>query len=121
MKDPFMQLLTIHTVVFYSNQTTSIPIAFIYYMSRRRKIDYLAVFKKIIQIVQRNTGEKPNVKKIMADFEIALWQAIRTLKSENYLPDIRMKGCFFHFCQAVFRKVMEYNLKKDYYNQRDSG
>ena len=114
-----MQLLTIHTTVIYNNQTTSIPIAFIY-MSRR-KIDYLAVFKKIIEIVETETGEKPKVKKIMADFEIALWQAIRTLKSENYLPDIIMKGCFFHFCQAVFRKVMNYNLKKDYFNQRDSG
>ena len=90
-------------------------------MSRRRKIDYLAVFKKIIEIVEKETGEKPKVKKIMADFEIALWQAIRTLKSENYLPDIIMKGCFFHFCQATFRKVMNYNLKKDYFNEKDSG
>ena len=105
VKDPFTQLLTIHTTVMYNNKTTSIPIAFIY-MSRRRKIDYLAVFKKIIEIVEKESHEKPKVKKIMADFEIALWQAIRTLKSENYLPDIIMKGCFFHFCQATFRKVM---------------
>ena len=104
----------------YNNKTTSIPIAFIY-MSRRRKIDYLAVFKKIIEIVEKESNEKPKVKKIMADFEIALWQAIRTLKSTNYLPDIIMKGCFFHFCQATFRKVMNYNLKKDYFNEKDSG
>ena len=57
----------------------------------------------------------------MADFEIALWQAIRNLKSSDYLPDIEMKGCFFHFCQATYRKVMSYNLKKDYFNDKDSG
>ena len=90
-------------------------------MSRRRKIDYLAVFKKIIEIIKKETGEKPLVSKIMADFEIALWQAIRNLKSSDYLPDIEMKGCFFHFCQATFRKVMSYNLKKDYFNEKDSG
>ena len=120
IKDPFSQLLTIHTTVMYNNKTTSIPIAFTL-MSRRRKIVYLAVFKKIIEIVEKESNEKPKVKKIMADFEIALWQAIRTLKSTNYLPDIIMKGCFFHFCQATFRKVMNYNLKKDYFNEKDSG
>ena len=120
MKDPFLQLLTIHTIVFFNQQTTSIPIAFIY-MSRRRKIDYFEVFKKIIEIVEEKTGDKPQVRKIMADFEIALWQAIRKLKSEGDLPDIRMKGCFFHFCQAVFRKVMNLNLKKDYFNLKDPG
>ena len=120
MRDPFLQLLTIHTIVFFNQQTTSIPIAFIY-MSRRRKIDYLEVFREIIEIVKRNSGEKPKVRKIMADFEIALWQAIRKLKSEGDLPDVRMKGCFFHFCQAVFRKVMTFNLKKDYFNPKDSG
>ena len=41
VKDPFTQLLTIHTTVMYNNKTTSIPIAFIL------------------------------MKKIMADFEIA--------------------------------------------------
>ena len=41
VKDPFTQLLTIHTTVIYNNKTTSIPIAFIL------------------------------MKKIMADFEIA--------------------------------------------------
>ena len=120
MRDPFLQLLTIHTIVFFGEQTTSIPIAFIY-MSRRRKIDYLEVFREIIEIVKRNSGEKPKVRKIMADFEIALWQAIRKLKSEGDLPDVRMKGGFFHFCQAIFRKVMTFNLKKDYFNPKDSG
>ena len=70
VRDPFTQLLTIHTTVIYNKKTTSIPIAFIL-MSRRRKIDYLAVFKKIIEIVEKESNEKPKVKKIMADFEIA--------------------------------------------------
>ena len=120
IRDPFTQLLTIHTTVRNNETTSSIPIAFIL-MSRRRKIDYLAIFKKIIEIIEKETGKKTLVSKIMADFEIALWQAIRNLKETEYLPGIEMKGCFFHFCQATYRKVMSFNLKKDYFNPKDSG
>ena len=58
IRDPFTQLLTIHTTVRNNETTTSIPIAFIL-MSRRRKIDYLAIFKKIIEIIEKETGKKP--------------------------------------------------------------
>ena len=98
-------------------------------MSRRRKIDYMAIIKEIyntcVSYVQEESGDPnkyPKVRKIMADFEIALWQALRELKSEGTLPtNLILKGCYFHFAQATFRKVVQYNLKKQYFIQKKTG
>ncbi|KRX52259.1 hypothetical protein T09_6919 [Trichinella sp. T9] len=45
---------------------------------------------------------------IICDFETALIPAIR-----GYFPNTRVQGCYFHFCQAVHRKVgRAYKLKR---------
>ena len=82
VKYPMRQLLTIHVVVLYEKQRASIPVCFIL-MSRRRKLDYMAIIKEIytacVSYVQEETGNPdkyPKVNKIMADFEIALWAAL---------------------------------------------
>lgn len=49
------------------------------------------------------------------DFEIALWQACRSL-----LPSCRLHGCFFHFTQAIWRKVQELGLRPLYDNDEDA-
>ncbi|KRX53244.1 hypothetical protein T09_2547 [Trichinella sp. T9] len=38
---------------------------------------------------------------IICDFETALIPAIR-----GYFPNTRVQGCYFHFCQAVHRKLL---------------
>ena len=58
----------------------------------------------------------------MADFEIALWQALRELREDGvYSSDLILKGCYFHFTQAVFRKIMQFTLKRDYFKKSNSG
>ena len=58
----------------------------------------------------------------MADFEIALWQALRELRDSGQYPsDLVIKGCYFHFTQAVLRKAMHFSLKKDYFKKSNSG
>jgi len=42
----------------------------------------------------------PEVRQITIDFEKALWGVLRTL-----LPDVTIKGCVFHWTQALWRKV----------------
>ncbi|KRX56190.1 hypothetical protein T09_15766, partial [Trichinella sp. T9] len=70
--------------------------------------------------VARYTGEYTNDKAavlevdlnpdtIICDFETALIPAIR-----GYFPNTRVQGCYFHFCQAVHRKVGELGLKTRY-------
>ena len=50
--------------------------------------------------------------RIMADFEIALWQAVKEVRNNgNFRTDLKLKGCYFHLTQAIFRKVIQNNLQ----------
>lgn len=40
------------------------------------------------------------VKKVTADFEKAVWNAVRTV-----YPGVKLTGCVFHWTQALWRKV----------------
>ena len=44
-------------------------------------------------------------EKVLTDFEMALINAF-----ETKLPNIRTTGCYFHFCQSLWRKVQELGL-----------
>ncbi|KRX50747.1 hypothetical protein T05_16373 [Trichinella murrelli] len=50
-----------------------------------------------------------NPDTIICDFETALIPAI-----QGYFPNAQVQGCYFHFCQAVHRKVGELGLKTQY-------
>ena len=41
-----------------------------------------------------------SVKKVVMDFERALWAAVKTR-----LPHVEVMGCVFHWTQAVWHKV----------------
>ncbi|KRY42834.1 hypothetical protein T01_6089 [Trichinella spiralis] len=54
-------------------------------------------------------GVNLNPESIICDFETALIPVI-----QGYFPNTRVQGCYFHFCQAVHRKVGELGLKTRY-------
>ena len=53
---------------------------------------------------------KPDVRQITIDFEKALWSVLRQV-----LPGVKIKGCVFHWTQALWRKVGS-NISFDYLN-----
>lgn len=59
------------------------------------------VFQAILEMLPRH-----EVKTFVVDFEAGIWQGLRDVFDE---PDI--KGCAFHFGQALFRKVQELGLQ----------
>ena len=118
VKEPMKQLLTIHVVLLNQNQRVSVPVCYVL-MSRRREIDYhkvlLEIYNDCCDFLSKKK-EIPSLRRIMADFEIALWQAIRRLRREEvFSSDLCIKGCYFHFTQAIYRKVMQFDLKKAYF------
>ncbi|KRY78338.1 hypothetical protein T4A_11359 [Trichinella pseudospiralis] len=54
--------------------------------------------------------------KFVCDFETALIPSI-----QGNFPNTRVQGCFFHFCQAVFRQVDWLGLRTDYINNQEVG
>lgn len=70
-------------------------------MSGKKKIDYRKVLRKLKAILP-----VPAVRYVMVDFEKALWAALREV-----LPNVTIRGCVFHWTQALWRKVSTQNQK----------
>jgi transposase-like protein len=49
----------------------------------------------------------PNIrlKEVVMDFEAAAWKAMGEV-----FPDVTVRGCAFHWAQALDRKVINYNI-----------
>ena len=90
-------------------------------MSRRQRTDYMAVFTAILQIICDVKGLAPYVSTIMMDFEIALWSALRQMVTDGlFIDNLKLSGCTFHFCQALFRKISLFKLGPSYSSNSDT-
>lgn len=71
-------------------------------MSKRTEICYKAVF----EFIEKNVF-KLEPAEIITDFEAALRNAII-----KCYPDIRLRGCWYHICAALRKKLMKIGLHK---------
>ena len=113
VKVPFIQLFSVHVFVKAGLCSTQVPVAFVM-MSGRSAQDYDSVFKALHDLVP-----DAKVKRIVMDFEKATWASLYGLMSRNEFPEVTLRGCFFHFCQAVFRRIQNLGMKNQYV--RDLG
>lgn len=67
---------------------------------------------KIIKDAAERIGKTFNPQNVQIDFEIGMIVAIR----ESFNNAI-IKGCLFHFGQAIWRKVQNIGLTNDYINK----
>ena len=107
IKEPFKQLFSIHSFIRSGDKMKQVPLCFVV-MSRRQTSDYEEVLDAILDLLPR----EPLVEEIVVDFEKAIWAAFSTT-----MPDLRVRGCWFHWAQAVFRKVKEFGLRAAYVRQ----
>jgi hypothetical protein len=91
----FFQLFTI----FGCFERHSIPLIFCL-MTTKTEAAYLALFEKLTDLLPQF-----NPATAMGDFEPASRNAI-----QEVFPEIEMRSCFFHFSQAVFRKIITLGL-----------
>ena len=69
-------------------------------------VDYRAILRKLLNVLPA----QPPVLSVTADFEAALWQAVREVLGDG----VQLRGCAFHIGQALFRKVQELGLQRWY-------
>ncbi|VDI27117.1 Hypothetical predicted protein [Mytilus galloprovincialis] len=103
MKDPFTQLWSIHAFIKKGDSLKQVPLVFVL-MSRKKTKDY----KPILECLKRKIGVL-HVEGFCLDFEKGAWKAIR-----HIFPNASIKGCAFHFGQAIWRKVQDLGLKTTY-------
>lgn len=105
---PFKQLVTIHGK--YGDRV--LPFAFCMLRSKETAL-YREMFRQIRLHITRITGYCFQPSRILCDFEMSLISAIQT-----EFPQASLHGCYFHYCQSIWRKVQELGLTTAYRRQR---
>ena len=101
----FYQLVTIQSV--HNNQV--LQNCFIF-MEHKSRASYLEAFQQIKQLCfDKKICINPT--RVSCDFEEALHQALQIT-----FPNIELKGCMFHYCQALLRKINNIGYKNRYLN-----
>ncbi len=72
-------------------------------------------YQKVFTLLEQNVANdlqldfSPDM--VLSDFELAIMQASNL---KGVFPAITNKGCYFHFCQALLRKVQNLGLQAEY-------
>ncbi|KAL8615783.1 hypothetical protein ACOMHN_040278 [Nucella lapillus] len=109
VRAPFTQLWSIHAFVCVEDQTKQLPLAFAI-MSGKRRRGYLAVLWALKQELRRRDLSW-NLECVTMDFEAAAWAAFRAA-----FPEVDVRGCSFHWGQAVWRHMQEQGMQHAYQN-----
>lgn len=105
---PFKQLVSVHGK--YGDRV--LPFAFCMLRSKETGL-YREMFQQLSRHIRRISGHNFRPSRILCDFEISLISAIQT-----EFPQASLHGCYFHFCQSIWRKVQELGLTTAYRQQR---
>jgi hypothetical protein len=95
--DSAYQLYTIHG--FYNSDSLSLVWAL---LPNKSRATYEEMFSAVRKELLLKFGDIGAVNYVLTDFELAAIQAIQTV-----FPESTVKGCSFHFRQALIRRVGE--------------
>lgn len=109
VQKPFYQLWSIHGYIKQNEHIKQVPLMMVL-MSRRSKADYRAVLQYV-----KSTLSTTAVRAVVSDFEMAVWSAFREIFS-----NVAIRGCNFHWCQAIWKKIKECGLSNLYYRKSKS-
>ncbi|XP_041474641.1 uncharacterized protein LOC121423350 [Lytechinus variegatus] len=104
----FMQIYTIHGFV----NGKQLPLVYALLTGKTTQI-----YTKLFQTLKQKAAELQlvlNPLRVMSDFEVGLLRAIMA-----EFPQAEHKGCYFHFCQALHRKIKAIGLQALYNDPQD--
>ena len=101
---PYGQFFTIHGN--YIGRV--VPLAFCL-LTGKTTGHYRQMLKAVKRGVRRASGHQWRPARIICDFELAIISAC-----ETELPTARVSGCYFHFCQSLWRRIQELGLAIQY-------
>lgn len=95
----FSQMFSIHCII----NTKVIPLVYALLPNKSKKT-YITLLNQLLEL-------EANLKpvSVMSDFEKASICAF-----EETFPGVRIRGCFFHFHQAIYRKIQQLGMKSRY-------
>ena len=72
--------------------------------------------KVFIVIKEYANGKFVNIepKRIICDFEKSLLNSLSIS-----FPTTKITGCYFHYCQAIYRKIQKFGLGNVYNNNKN--
>ncbi|KAI5645456.1 MULE transposase domain-containing protein [Phthorimaea operculella] len=98
---PFEQLFSIHVDLNSTSEDTMvIPVFYCLLLDKKQE-----TYEKLFQILKENFGLV--ISKLKCDYEMAVINAVKKI-----FPDVRVKGCFFHFSQAIWKNAVDLGLIK---------
>jgi hypothetical protein len=97
----FYHLFTIFGII----QNNPFPLVYCL-LTNKSELLYLELFKNVF-----NWTNKEILKYVIGDFEIAIKNAIHSIK-----PNVLFFYCYFHFCQTLYRKIVQFGFKNEYKN-----
>ena len=105
----FYQVFTVHAVV----NRVHVPLAYCLLPNKRQET-YERVFTLLAEKAQTTFGILIAPSVVVSDFELGIMQAARAV-----FPAVTSKGCYFHFCQALIRKLQQLGLQTAYQEDRE--
>ncbi|XP_046545931.1 uncharacterized protein LOC124256049 [Haliotis rubra] len=102
----WLQVYIIHCLV----NGKMFPVAFAL-LPNKTKRTYVRLFTLLKDIVVRRLGIELSPEIFQIDYEAAVISAI-----SEVFPDSSVRGCLFHYSQALWRQVLERGLSRDYMN-----
>jgi hypothetical protein len=95
----------------YKNKISTCLYAF---LPNKVKSTYITILQQVI-INCLQTSNNPKPKYIMIDFKIGAICATKHVFDDS----VQIKGCFFHLCQSMWRKIQHLRLSSVYKNYKN--
>lgn len=105
---PYMQFVTIHGS--YQGQIVLLCMAL---LTTKEVGAYRQLLQHLKTRIRTTTHHRFRPDQVVCDFEMALKIAV-----ETELANTRVSGCYFHFCQSLWRKIQDLGLAAIYRRRR---